>query len=394
MANNYEVITDGVIKIFEKDANVTSAAPLLTVTGANTDDLRYLFENVDEGEYTYSASATGKGTVVGSFKLPWDGRLEEEFTKFIPDIFLTPAVPQVTINLVDKDDNPDGIRSYINSGVRVLVMGIDGAFTTNGDWVVPNTPTEPNALIEIKPDNPASLQNLKVIKPISETYNYHSIKVMPPFKLLINIMDVTNTLSMNSISRVAIKGIDGVWVELLNPSGGSFINEYTADGEYEVKVKTLGFPERRFTYSWVYPESGSMLVNIPMQAADQSLFRWQLTNEPSRVDLKVSNLTTGRIIYYSKGTGDVTLTDSDGLFIPRFGIAGDAADEILIEIKYTGSLAVLDQLVNISNANGVIGTVQLTDRDRGEYVKLLNAKFGTFNSNVDYTIQLTPFPRV
>lgn len=377
--SNYEIITNGTVKIFAKGANVVTATPIATVTPSNTDDLRYMFESLPEGQYTYSASAPDKGTVVGTFKLPWDGRAEDEFRKFIPDIFLTPAVAELTINLVDKDDDPDGIRSYINAGVRVLATGIDGAFTANGNWVVPNAPTTPNGLIEIIPDNPASLQHLKVTRPISDTYNSHSIKVMPPFRLLINVQDAVNNAFITSISRVYIKYKGGVWVELLNPSGGSFYSAFNADGEYEIKVDSFGYTSKTSIYTLVYPNttSNAITLNIKLNRIsnpDLQTINF-INNSPNELQVIISNTTNNTQLVYDYETG-----------VEGSILNGYITDDVVISVRYQGQpsfsqravVYLSTQPISTTHNNGIFASKDVTNDS--DYVTIRSGKL--FDSKV------------
>lgn len=280
MSNQTEPIVDGTIKIFKgKKADVSSTNPAIlldTLTSANADGSGYKFSEILEGDYTFSATAPGKGLFVGGFVVPHSsmrnpntGELES-FTKFIPPILLTPPVTDgVVINLINKDGDP------VTSGVRVLVSGIDAIHGSGGVWTASNVPVTNNGVIEIIPADPTVYQNYITTKPFTDTNREFTITLFPPFRFLVNVINQQGN-SLNTIAKVFVKAPGREFVEIYTGDSGQFVMNNAADGSYQVRVEAPNFETRTMNYTLTYSASGVVTRTIMLNSLGATMVSWQL----------------------------------------------------------------------------------------------------------------------
>ncbi len=294
--SNTKLIENGTIKVYSRgdvpvDITDGGLTPIITIDGVNTEEKTYKASDLDEGKYTYAASAPNKGTKVGEFVLPDPNATEGETTKSIGPILLTAGIEPVKLILTDKDGE------NITEHIRALVAGIDAAHQsgTPGTWQVADpffVPTNMNTKIHIIPDNTARagatkplLQNLKVWKPVSVNHKEHSIQIFPPISIVVNVWGKRKSLpndpvNLNHLSntKVEIALLDSngnlpegeSFKQLLSSPGQGFLLNDACNGTYRVRVVHEGVynpAAKTFIAEWS-EQSSSIMIDVYLDSVE------------------------------------------------------------------------------------------------------------------------------
>ncbi len=178
MATQEQPIAGAIISIYNReDYGVTGPTGPTTVAVADpkVDIGWYKAEDLDDGEYTYTVEAAGKGTLVGDFKLPGT---KPTNPKTLPTIRMVSA-SDVDISIVDDEATP------VVTGIKVWISRLYATHVSDGVYNRVDVPVG-ERLIEIVPDDPDVYQNLKILRTITSPSSAIDISPLyPPVTLYI-----------------------------------------------------------------------------------------------------------------------------------------------------------------------------------------------------------------
>ncbi|KAF5080370.1 hypothetical protein DSECCO2_120120 [anaerobic digester metagenome] len=196
MPDNYVPITGGEVRIFAAGADMNVDTPVAVSSAVSGASGNYICTSIDEGSYFYVAAASGRGRVVGEFTLPNPLSDPNLLTEYIGPINMSPGLPLLTINVVDKD----GVA--VATGIKILADKLLAVNATLGEYTVANIAAITNRLIEIIPDDDTVYQNLKIYRDITNPMNAIAITLYPPVTLNVTVRISSSTGAIDTTCRL------------------------------------------------------------------------------------------------------------------------------------------------------------------------------------------------
>jgi len=229
MPDNFVPVTDASVDIFTIGSDMINDSPIASTDPIPGQPGDYKAESIDEGEYFYLVTATGRGSVVGNLTLP-NPATPEQLIEYIGPINMVPGLPTSIIVVTDKDS------VAITSDIIVELERIRYEHIADGEYASGYAvPTGVAKQIVITPADDTVYQNLKILRDITNPMSNINIMLFPPVTLNLTIRRDSNSGAIDTTARL-FEMNGNTKVRELSRQGNIFPIHKLADGTITLRA--------------------------------------------------------------------------------------------------------------------------------------------------------------